>query len=114
MAIRDGYHPIHDLAYAFGSALNGWLHRARPSRKHLCSAAVPNVPGTVELEIQLDTPARVRKMAAVKTYTALADEARQILDRDPRCFDRELLISQNFDWNAHWTPEWERIGKAWR
>ncbi|TPJ43511.1 hypothetical protein FJ492_16500 [Mesorhizobium sp. B2-5-4] len=107
----DGYNPIHDLACAFGNALNGRLHGARPGHKHLCSAAVPNVPGLVEVEVQLDSAARARKIAAVKAYTPLADEARQILDRDPQCFDRELLISQNFDWNKSWTPEWERIGK---
>ncbi|BAB48238.1 hypothetical protein [Mesorhizobium japonicum] len=105
----DGYNPMHDLAYAFGDAINRLLQR--PARKQLCSAAVPNVPGAVEVEIQLDSAARARKMAAVKAYTPLADEARQILDRDPQCFDRELLISQHFDWDAPWTPDWERIGK---
>ena len=44
-------------------------------------------------------------------FAPLADEARRILDRDPQCFDRELLISQHFDWDAPWTPQWERIGK---
>ncbi|MFD2052657.1 hypothetical protein ACFSQT_05905 [Mesorhizobium calcicola] len=107
----DGYNPMHDLAYAFGNALNRLLQSTRPGRKQLCSAAVPNVPGAVEVEIQLDAAARARKMAAVNAYTPLADEARQILDRDPQCFDRELLISQHFDWDATWTPEWERIGK---
>ncbi|TPK70430.1 hypothetical protein FKO01_04560 [Mesorhizobium sp. B2-3-3] len=107
----DGYNPIHDLAHVFGNVLNVWLRGARPGRKHLCSAAVPNVPGVVEVEIQLDAAARARKIAAVQAYTPLADEARQILDRDPQCFDREILIAQNFDWNTHWTPEWERIGK---
>jgi len=54
---------------------------------------------------------RARKMAAVENYSPLADEARRILERDPQCFDRENLISQHFDWNSSWTPEWERIGK---
>jgi hypothetical protein len=107
----DGYNPIHDLAYALGSALNTLLKKTTTGRKHLCSAAVPNVAGGVEVEIHLDPAARARKMAAVKAYTPLADEARQILERDPQCFDRELLISQHFDWDAPWTPEWERIGK---
>ncbi|MFB9979435.1 hypothetical protein ACFSQQ_14605 [Mesorhizobium kowhaii] len=107
----DGYNPMHDLAYAFGNALDRLLQSTKPGRKQLCSAAVPNVPGVVEVEIQLDSAARARKMAAVKAYTPLADEARQILNRDPQCFDRELLISQHFDWDAPWTPEWERIGK---
>jgi copper chaperone CopZ len=107
----DGYNPMHDLAYAFGNALDRLLQSTKPGRKQLCSAAVPNVPGVVEVEIQLDSAARARKMAAVKAYTPLADEARQILNRDPQCFDRELLISQHFDWDAPWTPVWERIGK---
>lgn len=107
----DGYNPMHDLAYAFGNALNRLLQGTKPGRKQLCSAAVPDVSGVVEVEIQLDPAARARKMAAVKAYTPLADEARQILDRDPQCFDRERLISQHFDWDAPWTPEWERIGK---
>lgn len=107
----DGYNPMHDLAYAFGNALNRLLQSTRLGRKQLCTAAVPNVPGVVEVEIQLDPAARARKMAAVKAYTPLADEARQILERDPQCFDRELLISQHFDWDTPWTPEWERIGK---
>ncbi|MER8749912.1 hypothetical protein NKH57_11620 [Mesorhizobium sp. M1050] len=107
----DGYNPMHDLAYAFGNALNRLLQSTRPGRKQLCTAAVPNVPGVIEVETQLDSAARTRKMAAVKAYTPLADEARQILDRDPQCFDREFLISQHFDWDAPWTPEWERIGK---
>ncbi|WP_245455924.1 hypothetical protein [Mesorhizobium sp. M7A.F.Ca.US.008.03.1.1] len=107
----DGYNPMHDLAYAFGNALNGMLQSIRPGHKQLCTAAVPNVPGLVEVDIQLDSAARARKMAAVKAYTPLADEARQILERDPRCFDRELLISQHFDWDTPWTPEWERIGR---
>jgi len=107
----DGYNPMHDLAYAFGNALNRLLQSTKPGRKQLCSAAVPNVSGVVEVEIQLDSAARARKVAAVKAYTPLADEARQILDRDPQCFDRELLISQHFDWDAPWTPEWERVGK---
>ncbi|WP_457154337.1 hypothetical protein [Mesorhizobium sp. P5_C1] len=107
----DGYNPMHDLAFAFGNALKRRLQGTKPGRKQLCSAAVPNVPGAVEVEIQLDSAARARKMAAVQAYTPLADEARQILERDPQCFDRELLISQQFDWDAPWTPEWERIGK---
>ncbi len=106
----DGYNPMHDMAHAFGSALNTLLQKANEGRKHLCSAAIPNVPGVVEVEIQLDSAARARKMAAVKAYTPLAEEARHILERDPQCFDRERLISQHFDWEAPWTPEWERIG----
>lgn len=104
----DGYNPMHDLAHAFGSALNRLQGR---TRNHLCSAAVPSVAGTVEMEITLDEAARDRKVAAVKAYTPLADEARQILERDPRCFDRECLISQHFNWEKSWTPEWERIGR---
>ncbi|RWN65930.1 MAG: hypothetical protein EOR99_19060 [Mesorhizobium sp.] len=107
----DGYNPMHDLAYAFGSVLNTLMKTTNGGRKQLCSAAVPDVAGAVEVEVQLDPVARARKMAAVKAYTPLADEARQILDRDPQCFDRELLISQHFDWRTPWTPEWERIGQ---
>ncbi|UVK47633.1 hypothetical protein BPNPMPFG_001042 [Mesorhizobium sp. AR07] len=107
----DGYNPIHDLAYAYGSVLNALVRKHGDGRKHICSAAVPNVAGTVEAELPLDAAARARKIAAVKSYTPLADEARQILERDPQSFDRELLISQNFNWNGPWTPEWERIGK---
>ena len=107
----DGYNPIHDLAYAFGQALSRGLGKTTKVSKQLCSAAVPNVAGPVELEIQLPPAARARKMAAVETYSPLADEARRILERDPHCFDRENLISQDFDWNSSWTPEWELIGK---
>ncbi len=107
----DGYNPIHDLAYAFGQALSRGLGKTAKVSKQLCSAAVPNVAGRVELEIQLSPAARARKMAAVENYSPLADEARRILERDPHCFDRENLISQDFDWNSSWTPEWERIGK---
>ncbi len=107
----DGYNPMHDLACAFGSALNRLQGKTNPPRKQLCSAAVPSVAGTIEMEIKLGEAARDRKMAAVKAYTPLADEARQILERDPQCFDRECLISQHFDWEKSWTPEWERIGR---
>lgn len=107
----DGYNPMHDLAYAYGQALTKLLKRMTKVRGQLCSAAVPNVAGGLELEIQLDQAARERKMAAVQAYTPLADEARRILERDPQCFDRENLISQNFDWNGPWAPEWELIGK---
>ena len=107
----DGYNPIHDLAYAFGQALCRGLGKTAKVGKQLCSAAVPNVAGRVEVAIQLSQAARARKMVAVETYSPLADEARRILERDPQCFDRENLISQDFDWNSSWIPEWELIGK---
>ncbi|MDX8481246.1 hypothetical protein RFN28_22690 [Mesorhizobium sp. VK24D] len=107
----DGYNPMHDLAYAYGRALTALLKKTAKVARHLCSAAVPNVAGAVELEIQLDRAARARKVAAVENYAPLADEARRILERDPQCFDRERLISQHFDWNGPWAPEWELIGK---
>jgi hypothetical protein len=107
----DGYNPIHDLAFAFGGALNTLLKETNEGRKQLCSAAIPNVPGVVELEILLDPAARARKKEAVEGYAPLADDARRILDSDPECFDRECLISQHFDWDTPRTPEWERIGQ---
>ncbi|MER9458019.1 hypothetical protein NLY43_01735 [Mesorhizobium sp. C416B] len=107
----DGYNPIHDLAFAFGQALCRGLRKTAQVGKQLCSAAVPNVAGRVESAIQLSPAARARKIAAVENYSPLADEARRILERDPQCFDRENLMSQDFDWNSSWTPEWERIGK---
>ncbi|MER8922442.1 hypothetical protein [Mesorhizobium sp. M0802] len=107
----DGYNPIHDLAYAYGQALAGALKRTAKVAQHLCSAAVPNVAGPIGLEIQLDHAARARKMAAVESYSPLADEANRIVERDPQCFDRERLISQHFDWEGSWAPEWEVIGK---
>lgn len=32
-------------------------------------------------------------MAAVESYSPLADEAHRTLDRDPQCLDRERLIA---------------------
>ena len=106
----DGYNPVHDLAFVFGSAVNMMLRRTSNGHRQLCSAAVPNVPGSVQVEIELDPPARARKKAAIEGYAPLADEARLILARDPDCLNRERLISQDPDWTAP-TPEWERIGQ---
>ncbi|NUS22541.1 MAG: hypothetical protein HOQ25_22590 [Mesorhizobium sp.] len=106
----DGYNPVHDLAFVFGSALNRLLQKTRKGHQQLCSAAVPNVPGTVRVEIELDRTARARKKAAIEDYTPLADEARLILARDPDCLSRERLITQDPDWTVQ-TPEWERIGR---
>ncbi|TPL51885.1 hypothetical protein FJ957_07435 [Mesorhizobium sp. B2-4-6] len=106
----DGYNPVHDLAFVFGSAVNMLLQKTRKGHPQLCSAAVPNVPGTVQLEIKLDRTAQARKKAAIEDYIPLADEARLILARDPDCLHRERLIAQQPDWTAQ-TPEWERIGQ---
>lgn len=106
----DGYNPVHDLAFVFGSAVNALLQKKRKGHQQLCSAAVPNVPGTVQVEIKLDQDAQARKRAAIEAYTPLADEARLILARDPGCLTRERLITQTPDWTAQ-TPEWERIGR---
>lgn len=107
----DGYNPMHDLAFAYGQALTALLKKTAKVSRQLCSAAVPGVAGTSELVIQLDREARARKAAAVESYRPLAREARQILERDPHCFDRETLISQDFDWNGSWSPDWELIGR---
>ncbi|MEW6633327.1 MAG: hypothetical protein AB1440_20855 [Pseudomonadota bacterium] len=106
----DGYNPVHDLAFVFGSAVNALLQRTGTRRQQLSSAAVPNVPGAVHVEIELDQAARARKKAAIEAYTPLADEARLILARDPDCLNRERLIAQVPDWIEP-TPEWERIGR---
>lgn len=104
----DGYNPMHDLAHAFGTALKAQRGDASPL---LCSAAVPHVAGEVEVELSLDEAARARKEAAVEAYVPLAEEARRIREADPASLDHEYLITQSFDWNAQWTPEWERIGR---
>ncbi|QPC88690.1 hypothetical protein GA830_12760 [Mesorhizobium sp. NBSH29] len=104
----DGYNPMHDLAHAFGTALNAMHGDEHPL---LCSAAIPHVAGKVELDLHLDAAAKARKQAAVENYLPLAEEARRILEQDPKSLENEYLISQNFDWNASWTPAWERIGR---
>ena len=106
----DGYNPVHDLAFVFGSALNRSLQRTSKGRQQLCSAAVPDVPGTLRLEIELDRAAQARKKTAIENYVPLADEARLILARDPDCLKRERLITQDPDWTEQ-APEWERIGR---
>lgn len=106
----DGYNPVHDLAFVFGSALNRLLQGTRKGHQQLCSAAIPNVPGTLRMEIELDRAAQARKKAAIENYVPLADEARLILARDPDCLKRERLITQEPDSTAQ-APEWERIGQ---
>lgn len=106
----DGYNPVHDLAFVFGSALNRLLQKTRKGHQQLCSAAVPNVLGSAQVEIELDRDAQKRKKAAIEAYTPLADEARLILARDPDCLKRERLIIQEPDWTEQ-APEWERIGQ---
>lgn len=108
---RDGYNPMHDLAWFIGKLVHHRLSQRNTLLPFLSSAAVTDVPGKVEHSLQLSAEARERKIRAVTGYTPLADEARNILERDPMAFDVERLISQNFDWQADYEPLWEQIGK---
>ena len=107
----DGYNPMHDIAWAFGQSIHDRLARRNAVLPNLCSAAIPNVDGKLEVNLQLDSDARERKVAAVRGYTPLADEAKRVLEQDPTAFDHETLISQSFDWQRDHSPQWEIIGK---
>ncbi|WP_269930191.1 hypothetical protein [Aminobacter sp. HY435] len=107
----DGYNPIHDLSSAIGEAVAARLAASGSVVTRLASAAIPGVVGSEVTEVCLDAEARVRKMAAVRAYVPLAEEARRIFEEAPDSFAREALIRQDFDWPEGFQPHWEKFAK---
>ena len=105
----DGYNPVHDLASAIGEAVAARLKASGANVTHLVSAAVPGVAGRKEFEVLLDPQARERKMAAVRAYAPLAEEARRIIEEAPESFGREALMRQDFNWPESFEPNWEKL-----
>lgn len=108
----DGYNPVHDLASAVGTAVARKLAAAGAAVARLASAAVPGVTGKVAQELLLDVAARQRKIAAVKAYLPLAEEAQRVLHDDPASLGREVLFEDEFDWPEDFRPHWEEFGKG--
>lgn len=107
----DGYNPVHDLTSAIGAAVAARLAAAGAAVTRLVSAAVPGSCGRHETEVLLDRQARARKMAAVRAYIPLAEEARRIFEEAPESFGREVLMRQDFDWPERFEPQWEKFAK---
>lgn len=105
----DGYNPVHDLAAAIGAAVAARLETSGAKVTHLVSAAVPGVAGSKALDVLLDAEARARKMAAVRAYAPLAEEARRIIEEAPASFGCEALMRQDFDWPQGFEPAWEKF-----
>ena len=108
----DGYNPVHDLASAVGTAVARKLAAAGAAVARLASAAVPGVTGKVAQELLLDAATRQRKIAAVKAYLPLAEEAQRVLQEDPASLGREVLFEDEFDWPEDFRPHWEEFGKG--
>ncbi|WP_146203919.1 hypothetical protein [Aminobacter sp. AP02] len=107
----DGYNPVHDLTSAVGEALSARLTAAGATVTHLVSAAIPGIAGDCKIEVVLDPAARERKVAAIRAYTPLAEEARRIFEEAPESFGREVLMRQEFDWPERFEPQWETFAK---
>ncbi|WP_395450439.1 hypothetical protein ACHMW7_11910 [Aminobacter sp. UC22_36] len=107
----DCYNPVHDLTAAIGAAVAARLAAAGAAVTRLVSAAVPGVAGSEHMEVVLDAEARERKMAAVRAYAPLAEEARRIFEEAPESFGREVLMRQDFDWPEDFEPHWEKFAK---
>lgn len=107
----DGYNPVHDLTSAIGKALAARITANGAIVTHLVSAAVPGVAGGSKIEMLLDPAARERKVAALRAYTPLAEEARRILEQAPESFGCEVLIRQDFNWEERVEPLWETFAK---
>jgi hypothetical protein len=107
----DGYNPLHDLTSAIGRAVASRLAGAGSAVSHLVSAAVPGVAGVNATEVSLDAEARQRKLAALRVYVPLAEEAQRILEDAPGAFGSEVLMEQDFDWPQEFEPQWEKFAR---
>lgn len=106
----DGYNPVHDLTSAVGRAVAVRLEAAGVKVRRMASAAVPGVKGDVAERLDLDEVACARKLAAVRAYQPLAEEARRILAADPASLAHETFVEDDFDWPEDFRPQWETFG----